>query len=537
MLFFSKKPSRSGNKLPILSSVFIVMLLCVSGAFVMVNDSDSLDAAPIDDGLDYTVADGCLTISGTGPMTDYTISVNLHTLYTFSTCIIESGVTCIGSYAFSYAFDDTSNLVSIILPDSITIIGSNAFENCFGMESIILSDSVITIGDYAFHNCNNLTSIIIPSSVTSIGNNLFLNCSSLASVILSDSITSIKDFTFYECESLLSIIIPSSVTSIGACAFNGCTVLSTMYCAGSEGSITFNDEEGFPVPGTCTISYDVVLVPVSFDIGSATSAIAPTSQTIPIGSCATDPALAVDGYTVEWYSDPALTAPFNFSTPITSATIVYLGLTADSYTVTFEVGSASVTAPISQTIESGSCATIPDLTVEGYTVAWYSDSELTAPFNFSTPITSATILYLGLTAVAVPVDPVTYAVAFDVGSTSVIAPSSQTIVSGSCATDPDLVVEGHTAKWYSDSSCTAEFDFSTPITANTTLYLKLTAISSDNRDNANHALLIAGAALVVVCVILLMAMFVFGIPPARPFIILIDLALIAIGVIMIIFGV
>ena len=58
----------------------------------------------------------------------------------------------------------------------------------------------------AFSSCDSLTSVIIPNSVTSIGERAFSNCTLLT-----------------------GIIIPSGVTSIGDSAFNGCTSL-TIYC-------------------------------------------------------------------------------------------------------------------------------------------------------------------------------------------------------------------------------------------------------------------------------------------------------------------
>ena len=63
-----------------------------------------------------------------------------------------------------------------------------------GITSVIIPDTVISIGNYAFYG-NKLTSVIIPNSVTSIGNSAFEN------------------------NQLTNIIIPTSVTSIGEGAF------------------------------------------------------------------------------------------------------------------------------------------------------------------------------------------------------------------------------------------------------------------------------------------------------------------------------
>ena len=164
----------------------------------------------------------------------------------------------------SSAFNGCANLTSIIIPDSITSIGDFAFENCSGLTSITIPDSVTSIGDHAFYNCSSLTSITvsennkyfsslngvlfnkdktelvtylignerteyaIPDSVTSIGDRAFYKCSSLTSIIIPDSVTSIGDHAFHNCSGLTSITIPDSVTSIGDHAFYNCLTSITV---------------------------------------------------------------------------------------------------------------------------------------------------------------------------------------------------------------------------------------------------------------------------------------------------------------------
>lgn len=56
-------------------------------------------------------------------------------------------------------------------------------------------------------------------------------------------------------------------------------------------------------------------------------------------------------------------------------------------------------------------------------------------------------------------------------------PSAQRVVSGSTLSEPETpTATGYTfGGWYTDAECTKEFDFNTPITADTTLYAKWTA--------------------------------------------------------------
>ena len=114
-----------------------------------------------------------------------------------------------------------------IIPNSVTSIGNGAFKGCFSLTSVTIPNSVTSIGEDAFSGCSSLTSVTIPNSVTSIGEDTFYNCSSLTSVTIPNSVTSIGGSAFYNCSSLSSITIPNSVTSIGERAFYGCTSLTS----------------------------------------------------------------------------------------------------------------------------------------------------------------------------------------------------------------------------------------------------------------------------------------------------------------------
>ena len=67
---------------------------------------------------------------------------------------------------------------------------------------------VRTIYNSAFYDNDTITSVVIPDSVTSIGDNAFCLCTSLTSVVIGDSVTSIDYQVFYGCTSLNSVVIP-----------------------------------------------------------------------------------------------------------------------------------------------------------------------------------------------------------------------------------------------------------------------------------------------------------------------------------------
>ena len=134
----------------------------------------------------------------------YSGSVDIPEKFTYEG--VEYSVTSIGALAFN-SFGEYSNLTSVIIPNSVTSIGNGAFSGCSG-----------------------LTSVSIPNSLTSLGTGIFSGCSSLASVTIPNSVTSIGAYAFRECSSLTSVTIPNSVTQIAQDAFSGCSNLKEVYC-------------------------------------------------------------------------------------------------------------------------------------------------------------------------------------------------------------------------------------------------------------------------------------------------------------------
>jgi len=171
---------------------------------------------------------------------------------------------------------------------------------------------------------------------------------------------------------------------------------------------------------------------------------------------------------------------------------------------------------------------------------WYSDYSCTVLFDVNTMISADITLYAGYDVISV-------SVSFDIGSyDNVTVPGTQTIANGSCATIPDLTVNGFTVKWYSDPTLTAEYDFASSITADTTLYLGLTAVvvpvdpdpqTDEGLTSDVDSMLIAGLILLIIGIITLVCMFAIGFPPINPIVIIVDLAVIAAGAILIFFGV
>ncbi|WP_180953032.1 leucine-rich repeat protein [Eggerthella timonensis] len=146
-----------------------------------------------------------------------------------------------------------SKLAKVVLPNTITEIGSQAFQGCLALRSITLPASVAVIGQHALRNCTSMTSIevdarnetfsssegilyskdgtrllrfpqgrggsfAVPDGVVSIGNLSFYGVP-VTSVDLPGTLQTIEDDAFAQCGDLTSIDVPDSVTSVGARAF------------------------------------------------------------------------------------------------------------------------------------------------------------------------------------------------------------------------------------------------------------------------------------------------------------------------------
>jgi len=136
---------------------------------------------------------------------------------------VKGGVTEIENHIF----DSCKELSSIKLPSTLLSIGQLSFYRCKSLRSIKLPASLTNISGGAFCR-SSLRSIVIPNSVTTLGNQVFVFCKFLTSVTLPNSISSIKDCTFFDCLSLESIVLPASIASIGSLAFYNCSALRSV---------------------------------------------------------------------------------------------------------------------------------------------------------------------------------------------------------------------------------------------------------------------------------------------------------------------
>ena len=120
--------------------------------------------------------------------------------------------------------------VKFKIPSSVQIIRAGSFYGTKNLQTIILHETLMHIGDFAFSN-SLITKIIVPPSVSFIGISCFEDCSKLTYADLSGSFLSIPKFCFKNCNSLTNIILTGNITTIREGAFQGCDNIKCFTCS------------------------------------------------------------------------------------------------------------------------------------------------------------------------------------------------------------------------------------------------------------------------------------------------------------------
>ena len=162
---------------------------------------------------------------------------------------LSSNLTIISGSAFYCCYGLTGELN---IPYGITRIDYTAFFNCWSFSSLVLPETLVSLGDSVFQGCSGFTGELrLPSSLRTIDdptgwsawNNIdrrtiglygaFKSCRGFTSLVLPEGITKIGNGAFSDCSGLRGdLIIPESVVNIGSdafanCGFDGCLHLSS----------------------------------------------------------------------------------------------------------------------------------------------------------------------------------------------------------------------------------------------------------------------------------------------------------------------
>ncbi len=183
--------------------------------------------------------------------------------------LIDYTVTAIGSYAFN----SDENLTSITIPDTVVSIGAFAFSKCYSLNDISFNSSnlkELVIG--AFQNCDSFVNIdLSKTSITEISDQLFYKCDNIETVILPNTVESIGVFSFNNCPKLSKVFIPESVTKISSNSFDNSSNV-VIHCYEESYAHTYAIEKNIPFVLLKKITYELGDIDLSggIDIKDAT---------------------------------------------------------------------------------------------------------------------------------------------------------------------------------------------------------------------------------------------------------------------------
>lgn len=176
------------------------------------------------DNVIWTLKDGVLTISGTGPMADFD-SADAQPWY-----------------------GDRASIESVVIRDGVTNVGNNAFSVLDALEHVELGGTVASIGQSVFSQCAALRTVTVPANVAQIMQGAFQDCASLTDATILNPTAAFFGLVFDGCSALTvhgyaastaetcareagvgfqllvpapEIILPDSLTAIEGEAFDG----------------------------------------------------------------------------------------------------------------------------------------------------------------------------------------------------------------------------------------------------------------------------------------------------------------------------
>lgn len=93
----------------------------------------------------------------------------------------------------------------------LTTLKYKTFYNCYVLPEAILWDGLQVIEGRAFGNCGAIETVIMPNSITTIGTNetVFESCTSLKTVVMSQNVTSLGAYCFEKCTALEKVWMPA----------------------------------------------------------------------------------------------------------------------------------------------------------------------------------------------------------------------------------------------------------------------------------------------------------------------------------------
>lgn len=319
--------------------LILCILVGVFGGMVTVQAANSGSCG---ENVYYSYSAGVLTISGTGPMTEYN---NMDDVPWDSyrdwieEVVVEEGVTTLGDWSIynmpelrkvtlpqslkrleTAVFCYCKSLSELTLPDSIEFIGNLAVTDLPELTRINVPDSLREMGGFEAGNYTELTNlqeviidpdhpyvkyqdgmliyrdngrlfsgcaasgdVVIPYGVTVIDDSAFINNNRLTTVSVAETVTEIGAMCFYRCENLTGVYLPGGLKEFGYEVFGACDMLSEVRFGGTQSqwdSIEFQADSMTSEDEGLALTNEI-LVTSSIPYDTSSSAADPVSSDTP----------------------------------------------------------------------------------------------------------------------------------------------------------------------------------------------------------------------------------------------------------------
>ena len=186
-------------------------------------------------------------------------------------------------YGGSGCFRDCKSLTSISLPSTLEYIGDYAFNGCATLESIDLPEAV-TLGSSCFAGCHSLKTL--PNiQMSEWPNSLFAGCEGLEYVEIPEGVSSLGDYCFSSCVNLSDITVPTSLTSVGqrCFAYTAIKDIKLHNITSIPGGLFYNCKnlQSFEIAESVGL-IELAILQWSYSPGSTTTVWTPTFGEVPL---------------------------------------------------------------------------------------------------------------------------------------------------------------------------------------------------------------------------------------------------------------
>ena len=112
-------------------------------------------------------------------------------------------------------FQQCTNLVEAIIPDSVESVGNYAFSECYKLEELpLLNGSVTNWGRGVFQCCYGAEKLKVPGNMKSIPDYMFYSCTNLKEVVVEEGIETISYSAFAYDDAIETLVLPSTATNL-----------------------------------------------------------------------------------------------------------------------------------------------------------------------------------------------------------------------------------------------------------------------------------------------------------------------------------